>query len=263
MIAVCDHVPECVPHWVCAGWDESMRAAPPPGGGNRPLLHRGAEQSGGQRGWTRGRLPAPRAGAVHRGPAPPRPAPPPPPRSPSPSRSGPWTATPARAPSLPTRAHRLPVPISRSSHSRRADHPGAPGPAGGRTRLRAVPGRLGAPPRACALGALESREGAPRGRARAGRRRPGPGAARPPAAQPGATRVHGRRRHRNPGSSRSANCLGEEISRFPLGRTSGLCPLRPAPGPLSRCCPRSGEWPPWAGRLPESSRQHPPTLWSG
>lgn len=143
------------------------------------------------------------------------------------------------------------------------------GRAGGRTRLRAVPGRLGAPPRACALGALGSREGAPRGRARAGRRRPALGTARPPGAQLGAPRAHGRRPHRNPGLP---DLPAASARKFPASLSAALPASAPSAPPPALClaaahAPASGgpglggaRRPPCSS-LPDGESAHP--LWSG
>jgi translation initiation factor IF-2 len=200
----------------------------------------------------RGRSPGPRPTA-------PRPAAPAPQPEPDARRGpGPWTAAPVRAPYGPTRARSLPAPAPRSSGSRRADHPGAPRP---RWRADPTPRRpwsAGRPAPGMRAGCTREPGGGAAG-AREGRQTPpGPGDRAPAWCSAGSTAGARAAAAPKPRSSRFACCLSEEISRVPLGRTSGLCPLRPAPGPLSRCCPRSGEWRPWAGRRSASSLQQPP-----
>lgn len=229
MIAVCDHVQECVPHWVCDGWDESMRAAPPPGGGNRPLLHRGAEQSGGPRGWTRGGLPTPQARAVHRGPAPPRPAPLPPLRSPSPARSrtldsdlSPRAQPPHTRPPL-TRAgsSQLWFPPRRPPRCSRPRWRAAPTPRCPRSAGRPAPGMRAGRTREPGGGAAGAREGR--------QTPPGPGG---PRARPLLSWEHrGSTGGGDPGTQVVPICQLPRRGDFPLPPRPHFRPLRPPPRP--------------------------------
>lgn len=124
------------------------------------------------------------------------------------------------------------APAPRSSGSRRADHPGAPGRAGGRTRLRAVPGPLGAPPRACALGALGEPGGGAAG-AREGRQTPpGPGGRAPAWCSARSTGAHGRQPHRNPGRP---DLLAASARKVPASLSAALPASAPSAPPPALC----------------------------
>lgn len=199
MIAVCDHVQECVPHWVCDGWDESMRAAPPPRWRESPppaprcgTKRRAAGLDAGRpahtTGW--GSAPGPRPTA----PRPAAPAPQPEPRAvqnPG-QRSQPARPAAPRAPAAYLRRLLAAlVPAAQTTPVLPAALAGGPDSALSPVGWAPRPGHARwAHPRAG-----RGRRGGAQGPADTARAR---GAARPPAAQLGAPREHGRRRPRYP-----------------------------------------------------------------
>lgn len=229
MIAVCDHVQECVPHWVCDGWDESMRAAPPPRWRESPppaprcgTKRRAAGLDAGRPAHTTGRGSAP--GPRPTAPRPAAPAPPPEPRAvqtldsdPSPRAQPPH----ARPPLTHAGSSQLWFPLRRPPRCSRPRWRADLTPRCPRSAGRPAPGMRAGRTREPGGGAAGAREGR--------QTPPGPGG---PRARPLLSWEHrGSTGGGDPGTQVVPICQQPRRGDFPLPPQPHFRPLRPPPRP--------------------------------